>query len=190
MYAQSATKQSYTTQWNAAANLKVLGSADYGTWDNAYGCAVDGDNSASGTLLGGNPGAIVCPEPGAYYTFTVDFATMKYSWTKLENQNPAAFAFVGLIGDGVGGWTENDDVAMTQVTPHNWYVETTIAEGGVKIRANHAWDTGNWGLSDGQSYENKGTLWNNGGSGNIPVPAGKYRVFFNDITCEYAFIAE
>lgn len=186
MYAESAMIQSYTTQWNEDANLKIWLSSDWGNWDNAYGTATDGDNSASGNI--GGSGAIKCPEPGAFYTFKVDFSTMTYSWTKLANQTPTEFAKIGLIGVG-GDWT--NDIDMKQVTPHNWYIEKDIPAGGLKIRANHEWNNaGNWGLAGGQEYANTGKLISDGGSQNIPVPAGKYKIFFNDITGEYAFIAE
>ena len=186
LYAETAMVQSYTTQWNDDANLKIWLGSDFGKWDNAYGTAKDGDNSANGKLAGS--GAIVCPEPGALYTFKVDFSTMTYSWIKLANQNPTKFEKVGLIG--VGGDWEND-VDMTEVTPHNWFIETTLPAGSFKIRANHKWNGGgNWGFVENQEYKSTGKLTNDGNSKDIKVAAGKYRIFFNDITCEYAFIAE
>lgn len=187
MYAESAMVQSYTTQWNADANLKIWLGSDFGNWDNAYGTTVDGDNSVEGKIAGS--GAIVCPEPGAFYTFKVDFSTMTYKWTKLENQNPTAYENVSLIGVG-GKWNDGDDIDMTQVAPHNWFIEKTIPEGSFKIRANHEWnDAANWGYAEGQEFSSTGKLITSGGSKDIKVSAGKYRIFFNDITLEYAIIA-
>lgn len=188
MYAESAVVQSYTTQWNSDANLKIWKGSDFGTWDNAFGTEVDGDQSVKGSLAGSN--AIKCPEPGSFYTFTADFSTMTYKWTKLENQNPTEFENVSLIGVG-GKWGDNDDVDMTQVTPHNWFIETTLPVGGFKIRANHGWNAGgNWGYTADQKFTSTGKLFNDGGSGDIKIAtAGKYRIFFNDITNEYAIIA-
>ena len=185
MYAETPMVQSYTTQWNDDANLKIWLGSDWGNWDNAYGAKDDGDNSVEGKIAGS--GAIVCPEPGAFYTFKVDFSTMTYKWTKLENQNPTAYEKVGLIGVG-GDW--DNDVDMTEVTPHNWFIETTIPEGSFKIRANHEWnDAANWGFAEGQEFSSTGKLITSGGSKDIKVSAGKYRIFFNDITLEYAIIA-
>ena len=185
MYAESAMVQSYTTQWNEDANLKIWLGSDFGVWDNAYGAKVDGDNSVEGKI--GGSGAIVCPEPGAFYTFKVDFSTMTYKWTKLENQNPTAYEKVGLIGVG-GDW--DNDVDMTEVTPHNWFIEKTFPEGSFKIRANHKWDdAANWGFAEGQKFSSTGKLITSGGSKDIKIAAGKYRIFFNDITLEYAIIA-
>ena len=187
MYAETPMVQSYTTQWNDDANLKIWLGSDFGVWANAYGAKDDGDNSVEGKIAGS--GAIVCPEPGAFYTFKVDFSTMTYKWTKLENQNPKAFENVSLIGVG-GKWNDGDDIDMTQVTPHNWFIEKNIPEGSFKIRANHKWDdAANWGFAEGQEFSSTGKLITSGGSKDIKVSAGKYRIFFNDITLEYAIIA-
>ena len=110
-------------------------------------------------------------------------------WTKLANQNPTEFEYVSLIGVG-GNWNDGDDIDLTQVAPHNWYkANVEIPQGGFKIRADHKWrDDGNWGFGKGQKYESKGTLITSGGSSNIPVPAGTYNIYFNDITGAYAFV--
>ena len=185
MYAESAMVQSYTTQWNDDANLKIWLGSDFGVWDNAYGTAKNDDNSVEGKI--GGSGSIVCPEPGAFYTFKVDFSTMTYKWTKLENQNPTAYEHVGLIGVG-NDW--KNDVDMKEVTPHNWFIETTIPEGNFKIRANHKWDdSANWGYAEGQKFSSTGKLITSPVSQGIKVAGGKYRIFFNDITLEYAIIA-
>ena len=188
MYAETPMVQSYTTQWNDDANLKIWLGSDWGNWDNAYGAKDNGDNSVEGKIAGS--GAIVCPEPGAFYTFKADFSTMTYKWTKLENQNPKAFENVSLIGVG-GKWNDGDDIDMTQVTPHNWFIETTLPVGGFKIRGDHDWNKGgNWGYTKDQKFTSTGKLFNDGGSGDIKIAtAGKYRIFFNDITNEYSIIA-
>lgn len=189
MYAETPMVQSYTTQWKDDANLKIWLGSDWGDWNSAYGSATMADaNTPTGSLKSdNNAGAIICPEPGAFYTFKADFSTMTYSWTKLENQNPTAYEKVGLIGVG-GDW--NKDVDMTEVTPHNWFIEETIPEGSFKIRANHKWDdAANWGFAEGQEFSSTGKLITSGGSKDIKVSAGKYRIFFNDITLEYAIIA-
>ena len=189
MTAETAMVQNFTTKWTGDANMKIWLGSDFGKWDNAFGSASgDGVNTAEGKLKAGG-GAIVCPEKGAYYTFTADFSTMTYKWTKLANQNPTEFKHVSLIGVG-GKWNEGDDIDLEQVAPHNWYLaKQEIPAGGLKIRADHKWrDDGNWGFAEGQKYESKGTLITSGGSNNIPVPAGTYNIYFNDITGAYAFV--
>lgn len=189
MTAETAMVQNFTTKWTGDANMKIWLGSDFGKWDNAFGSASgDGVNTAEGKLKAGS-GAIVCPEKGAYYTFTADFSTMTYKWTKLANQNPTEFKHVSLIGVG-GKWNEGDDIDLEQVAPHNWYLaKQEIPAGGLKIRADHKWrDDGNWGFAEGQKYESKGTLITSGGSSNISVPAGTYNIYFNDITGAYAFV--
>lgn len=189
MTAETAMVQNFTTKWTGDANLKIWLGSDFGKWDNAFGSASgDGVSAAEGKLKA-NGGAIVCPEKDAYYTFTADFSTMTYKWTKLANQNPTEFKYVSLIGVG-GKWKEGDDIDLKQVAPHNWYLaKQEIPAGGLKIRADHKWrDDGNWGFAEGQNYENKGTLITSGGSSNISVPAGTYNIYFNDITGAYAFV--
>lgn len=189
MTAETAIVQNFTTKWTGDANLKIWLGSDFGKWDNAFGSASgDGVSAAEGKLKA-NGGAIVCPEKNAYYTFTADFSTMTYKWTKLANQNPTEFKYVSLIGVG-GKWNEGDDIDLKQVAPHNWYLaKQEIPAGGLKIRADHKWrDDGNWGFAEGQNYENKGTLITSGGSSNISVPAGTYNIYFNDITGAYAFV--
>ena len=189
MTAETAMVQNFTTKWTGDANLKIWLGSDFGKWDNAFGSASgDGASAAEGKLKA-NGGAIVCPEKDAYYTFTADFSTMTYKWTKLANQNPTEFKYVSLIGVG-GKWNEGDDIDLKQVAPHNWYLaKQEIPAGGLKIRADHKWrDDGNWGFAEGQKYESKGTLITSGGSSNISVPAGTYNIYFNDITGAYAFV--
>ena len=189
MTAETAMVQNFTTKWTGDANMKIWLGSDFGKWDNAFGSASgDGVNTAEGKLKAGG-GAIVCPEKGAYYTFTADFSTMTYKWTKLANQNPTEFKHVSLIGVG-GKWNDGDDIDLKQEAPHNWYLaKQEIPAGGLKIRADHKWrDDGNWGFAEGQKYESKGTLITSGGSSNISVPAGTYNIYFNDITGAYAFV--
>ncbi len=182
-YPQSATLYSYTTQFNDAGNLKIWMANDFGNWDNCYGAQTDGDNSPAGNLVGSGAGAIVCPEPGAFYTITVDFGAMSYTWTKLDNQAPAEYSTIGLIGD-FNSW--GGDAAMTQVAPHNWYISglAIAAAGGLKFRANSDWAV-NWGATLNVAEQNYGTGVGNGD--NIAVPAGTYDVYFNDITGEFVF---
>ena len=184
-YPNSASVQSYTTKFEGDANLKIWSEDTFGDWGKALGAATDGDNSVSGKLVSENAGAMVCPEKGAFYTLSIDFDAMTYTWTKCDNQNPTEYTLIGLIG-GFNNW--GGDEAMTQVTPHNWTANITIAEDTeLKFRADGGWDV-NWGagLNVAETYYGVGTA----GGDNIKVPAGTYNVFFNDITGEFAFVAE
>ena len=182
-YPESNTVHSYTAQFTG--DLKIWMKDDFGNWDTAYGAIFDGDDSESGSLTQSGAGNIVCPEPGAYYTLTVDFANMSYEWTKVADQNPTTYYSVSLIG-GFNSWTTDYD--LTEVIPHNWHTVFTLESATeLKFRANHDWgvDWGDGGDINKKEY-GKGSSCGN----NINCPAGTYDVFFNDITGEYLFVVK
>ena len=186
-YPESQTVQTYTTQWTGDGNLKIWDENNFGDWNNCIGAATDGDNAASGKLVTSNAGAIVCPEKGAFYTLKVDFETMSYTWTKLENQTPKEFEKISLIG-GFNNW--DGDEMMTATAPHNWTAKVTFAaDTELKFRANGDWNVANWGGGMNVADKYYGTGISNSPD-NIKVPAGTYNVFFNDITGEFVFAAE
>jgi putative lipoprotein len=146
----------------------------------------DGDDAMKGTLLtttskGEKAGAGKIAKAGTYQ-MTINM--MDYTYTIIQ---PTTYEHVGLIGVG-NDWV--NDVDMTEVTPHNWFIETTIPEGNFKIRANHKWDnSANWGYAEGQEFSSTGKLITSPVSQGIKVAGGKYRISFNDITLEYSIIA-
>ena len=167
-----------------AGNIWAVENAPKGV----VGIETDGDYAMSGTLLtttskGEKANAGKIAKAGTY-KMTINMMDYTYEIVK-----PTEFEYVALIGVG-GKWSDGDDIDLTQVTPHNWYkANVEIPEGGFKIRADHKWRVdGNWGFAENQNYESKGTLITSGGSGNIPVPAGTYNIYFNDITGAYAFV--
>lgn len=167
-----------------AGNIWAVENAPKGV----VGIETDGDYAMSGTLLtttskGEKANAGKIAKAGTYM-MTINMMDYTYEIVK-----PTEFEYVALIGVG-GKWSDGDDIDLTQVTPHNWYkANVEIPDGGFKIRADHKWrDDGNWGFDAGQNYESKGTLITSGGSNNIPVPAGTYNIYFNDITGAYAFV--
>ena len=181
LYPQSPTIHTYTTKFEG--NIKMINSNDMGTdnWNACYGTPVDGDTSASAGLQQ-NAGAIHVPETG-YYTLSVNFKDMAYTWTKCENQEPTEYTNISLIGD-FNGW--GGDADLEQIAPHNWFIGNFVVEnaGGLKFRANHDWPT-NWGATLNVADINYGVGVGNGD--NISVPAGTYNVFFNDITGDFVF---
>ena len=181
LYPTDAMNHSFTTKFEGDGNLKIWLGSEFGNWEVAMGTEVDGDQAPEGKIGGG--GAIKCPEPNAYYTFSADFATNTYKWTKLENQEPTSFEKIGLIGD-FNKW--GGDAFLTQKAPHNWYLLNLKidADGGIKFRANSDWGN-NWGAKVNIADQNYGKGTNNGD--NIAIQAGTYNVFFNDITGEFVF---
>ena len=104
---------------------------------------------------------------------------------------PKVFTSMGLPG-GYNGW----DVAANPVTAcetlngenHIWMTTIELAEDTeLKFAADGKWDD-NWGpAQDAAKTFPYGAGVNNGA--NIPVKAGSYTVFLNDITGQYMFIS-
>lgn len=165
-----------------AGNIWAVENAPKGV----VGIETDGDYAMSGTLLtttskGEKANAGKIAKAGTYQ-MTINM--MDYTYTIIQ---PTTYEHVGLIGVG-NDWV--NDVDMTEVTPHNWFIETTIPEGNFKIRANHKWDdSANWGYAEGQEFSSTGKLITSPVSQGIKVTGGKYRISFNDITLEYSIIA-
>lgn len=130
-------------------------------------------------------------DPG-YYTITLNTATMTLS---IEPYSQEVLSFGSITMPGYYNNWLNTLNTMSQVNTnlgmdnHDWLAdEWTITSddgyyGEVKFCAYDDW-TYNWGSTD-FPY---GTGVN--GGYNIPAKAGTYKVFFNDITGQYNFIAK
>ena len=186
LYPSSDKEYSYTTIWEGDANLKFWETEDYGDWSKAWSTPIDGDNSPSGNLVKDGSGAMVCPEPGTYYTYSINMGDNTYAWTKCDNQAPAEYNTISLVGSWDANW--GVDIDMEQVYKHNWCVTTTFeSKYEFKFRADHAWDT-NWGVAIDINDIPYGAGKQNGD--NMSVPAGTYIVYFNDITGEFVFVKQ
>lgn len=188
LYPQTTTTQSYTTKWTGSGSFKFFTEAN--NWDSAYGAELGTTaGAASGKLASNaNNGAdnISVPEVGAYYTFTVDMSAMTYTWTKCDESKVIDYNKIGLIGVN-GDW--DNDVFLTQVTSHNWYVEADVtSDCEVKFRVDGNWDVMDWGADVNIADQSYGT--GTKGGANVKLPAGKYKVYFNDITGQFLFLAE
>lgn len=188
LYPQTTTTQSYTTKWTGSGSFKFFTEAN--NWDSAYGAELGTTAGAvSGKLASNaNNGAdnISVPEVGAYYTFTVDMSAMTYTWTKCDESKVIDYNKIGLIGVN-GDW--DNDVFLTQVTSHNWYVEADVtSDCEVKFRVDGNWDVMDWGADVNIADQSYGT--GTKGGANVKLPAGKYKVYFNDITGQFLFLAE
>lgn len=186
LYPLSDKEYSYTTVWEGDANLKFWETEDYGDWGKAWSTPVDGDNSPSGNLVKDGSGAMVCPEPGAVYTYSINMGDNTYAWTKYDNQSPAEYGIISITGVN-GDW--DTDYDFEQVYPHNWCLQgyTFTAKTEFKFRAEHAWDA-NWGVALDINDIPYGAGKSNGD--NITAPAGTFTIYFNDITGEFVFVKQ
>ena len=129
---------------------------------------------------GGDPGTFVTSAAG-YYSFTMDILAKTYTLTPYTG-TMTDYSTIGMIGD-FNGW--GGDLALEQSTydSHQWSLKdiTITTTGKFKFRADGAW-TVNWGADT--ELSGKGVQ----DGGNIPLTAGTYDIYFNDIDGRYQFI--
>ena len=129
---------------------------------------------------GGDPGTFVTSAAG-YYSFTMDILAKTYTLTPYTG-TMTDYSTIGMIGD-FNGW--GGDLALEQSTydSHQWSLKdiTITTTGKFKFRADGAW-TVNWGA--GTELSGQGTQ----GGADIPLTAGTYDIYFNDIDGRYQFI--
>jgi hypothetical protein len=131
------------------------------------------DPFPTGTGVQNGPNILI-PEDG-YYKIVLNDVTGEYTFTKLDD---AALTTVGIVGDAVGSWDNDIDLTQDPNDPHIWTGTVTLVDGAAKFRANDAW-TKNWGADTYPS--GYGTQ----DGPNIPVKAGTYAIWFNDMTGQY-----
>jgi len=169
----------YIGYFHAGAGFKLIKTP--GNWDAQWGIK-DGvyvrDDGGSGDITVDKDG---------YYTIILNTATNELSITPYDG-DPIVCGTISMPGDyQATAWdvTSNlmDDVFdPTVVENHDWFVGFfTVSDCQLKFAANGSWDI-NWG-SASFPYG----LGTQGGA-NIPVEAGTYNVFFNDILGYYNFI--
>ncbi len=154
-----------------------------GSWNEQMNFTNININVAGVTDEDGDNHNIGIPEDGFYY-IEMNTATSKVNimrWSGASNE----YETITMPGD-YQGW----DAGSTQMTAmgkryntqtHDWYLDATYDENAELKFANGSWDV-NWGATAFPFGYGA-----NGGP-NIPVKAGTYRVYFNDVLGLYAFI--
>ncbi len=172
----------YTGYFNAGAFklIEVLGQ-----WAPMFGTN-DGGATVAYRATEGDPDPGVWEVSTAgYYTFTVDLSGTSGTSTMEAYDAASATTYntIGLIGSATpNGWDSDQDLTQSSTDPHLWYINgITLVDGEAKFRAEDDWGV-NWG-SDTPLF---GTAVGNGP--NIPVTAGTYDVWFNDLDGSYNFI--
>jgi hypothetical protein len=143
-----------------------------------------------------NPGSFLSDEDGdnhnigiveaGYYHILLNTATRELVIKPLETAVSGAYTQIGMPG-GYQDWNPAENLMngmSTSVENHDWYLMgVTYSENTeLKFAADGAWDV-NWGV--------KAFPYGIGTQGgeNIPVAAGTYNVFFNDILGTFNFVA-
>lgn len=131
---------------------------------------------------GSDPGSFAVGAAG-FYTLIVNLTDMVYTFEPYAGDTSVTFPTVGIIGSATpNGWDASTAMTQNAADPHQWSIMgLELINGEAKFRANNAWDV-NWG----QNTAITGIGAPNGP--NIPVEAGTYDVYFNDLDGRYIFI--
>ena len=153
----------------SANGFKLTGDTnwDNGNWGTDGNAEAPGTEASSVQLINdGSSGNISCYSK-RFYHFSFNTSTLVLTMNH-------GFDQLGICGD-LTGWADGNDIVMNFDTEsQRFYADIEItSNGGLKFRADGGWDNGyNLGGSNG-------TLINDGGSSNVPVTAGNYRIYVN-----------
>ena len=111
----------------------------YAGWIYTDGTAFKFTNKDNGKVYGGDAASGILTEngpaitlPAGSYDITVDLSDA--AQIKMTNKDVT----IGIIGDAVGGWT--DDTKMVfDFTDHTWNITQTVTAGGLKFRTHGGW---------------------------------------------------
>ena len=153
-----------------------------GSWDLVMGNGTEsGGQVYSGHMLVGYYPDNIHINQGGYYKIALNTATKTMSMTRLSNSQ-ASYSTITMPGY-YQNWVV-EDTPMSNVSPnnnHDWYRYIQFTYDSDMKFAPGSWDY-DWGTDQfpyGKGYQ---------GGYNIPAKAGKYYVYFNDISGDYMFI--
>lgn len=131
-----------------------------------------------------DPASIEVSSAG-YYTITVNTDDLSFSMAAYDASAATTYATIGFIGDATaGGWDADTDLTQSTFDAHIWFAnDVALSDGEMKFRADNDWPV-NWGADTALS----GQATQDGP--NIPVTAGTYDIWFNDITGRYILIPQ
>ena len=187
-YKSGNTEFTYTTNWKNNASLKVWEHEGYNKTTEAWGVKSMA-HKESGDLV---KGAIWNIGNVGWYTLTITMDEDKnihtYKWTAIEAPT-TEYTNISIIGTVNGSnWDKDFDLTQCKSAPHNWYLMNfeLTADAELKFRAEHAWGK-DWGGDGSQPISNVVYSLPTGDK-NIIVPAGKYDIYFNDITGQWTIL--
>ena len=165
----------YVGYFTADMQFKLI--KNPGSWDDQWGM---GDGAY--VKNDGGSGNLTVPGEG-YYMIHLNTATDVLTIEPYEGA-VGVYTMIGMPGD-YQGWDTGANLMngmSTSVENHDWYLKGVTYEATVlKFAADNAWDV-NWGAEGfpyGQGVQN---------GANIPIAAGTYDVYFNDILGTYNFV--
>ncbi|MDO6761360.1 SusF/SusE family outer membrane protein [Tamlana sp. 2_MG-2023] len=171
---------SYIGYFNGGSSIEGFKLLEVADWSPQWGGSAGTLGVNDGT--GSDPAAFAVPTPG-YYSFSMNITDMTYTLEAYDDSGDSIYPTIGIIGDSTeGGWDNDMDMTQSDFDPHIWNIQNvTLADGELKFRANDAWDD-SWGADT--AFSGFATA----GGPNIPVMAGTYNIWFNDLDGGYVLI--
>ena len=166
----------YFTGKFGTSMFKLIETLGNNTWQPQWGIK----GGAVANSDGGDPDPFTVSSAG-YYSFEVDILAKTYSITPYSGAM-TTYSSIDIAGN-LNGWSGSTVLTQSSFDPHQWYIKDLVvsSNGEAKFRANGTWDV-NWGA--GSEFSGQGTQ----GGANIPLNAGTYDVYFNDIDGRYVFV--
>lgn len=185
----SALTYHYDGYLTVDAAFKIFPEASIGSWDNILGMK-------EGKLdMGGDNIALPAGSSDGYYRITLtvnrgklDPAQATISFTPIDVSSKPTFDKIGIIGTAGIDWDHDLFLEQSKTEPHLWIGrEIVLKEGEFKLRANAAWST-NWGSQEKEKFPTDFGIADGGENWKVTAKeAGKYNVYFNDLTGNYFF---
>lgn len=149
-----------------------------GVWMDEWADGGDGLAGIAATSGGSN---FVIPSSGEYLV-ELNTATGEYNIASFI----PIYSTMGVIGEGSPSGTWAEELAMSNFDGniHAWTI-TGMFDGEMKIRGDSSWDLA-FGADGTQDFPIDTAVLSNS-AGNIVVPAGEYRLEFNDTSGIYEF---
>lgn len=167
----------YIGKFKENSAFKIVPEEGFAGWSHVMG-------EKDGKLAWENAENITSIKKAGYYQLTLNPAKMTLDIKPYDATSSPEYNFVGLIGTAAEDWENDVLLTKTAYDNHIWVGENvTLSEGEIKFRADKAWKT-SWGIST-LTYGTAATE-----TGNFAVTkenAGRYNVYFNDLTGWYIF---
>ncbi|MBQ4821099.1 SusE domain-containing protein [Aquimarina sp. MMG016] len=169
---------------NAFKFLEVIGQwqPQWGTNDGSTLSVNDGSGSDPNPFSVGTDG---------YYEITANIEDNTFSIVAFDASSAPTYATIAIIGssrtgDDTGWGGDDTDMTKSSFDEHLWYIQdVTLFDGVLKFRHSNDWP-GNWGGTTAISGETTTA----GDPPAIPVSAGTYDIWFNDLDGRYIFIVK
>ncbi|PSR54322.1 hypothetical protein AHMF7605_12750 [Adhaeribacter arboris] len=173
----------YSGNFKAGA-FKILGYL--GKWAPQWGANSTGGLAFRATEADPDPSSFTIPTNG-YYTVKLNLRSNTITIEPYEATGDA-YASIGIIGPFTN-WENIAPMTKSALNPHIWSTEYTFAEDTeMKFRIAEGWSV-NWGAD---SDATKARTYDKGkrDGPNIAVKAGKYQIYFNDLTGYYLLVKQ